>query len=125
MEFYKGKPVYNRLKLFIISLLVGVIGIDRIYIGDYTKGLIKFITLGGLGIWYFIDVFHIGVGNKISNVEYYWKCDIDSTCKAETNMIFKIAMWFIVISVVVVLYFYPRNINSSKIMKHEDETNNI
>lgn len=121
MDLYKGKPVFSRIKVFIISLTLGILGIDRIYIGDYNKGIIKFITLGGLGIWYFIDLFHIGIGNKISNEEYYWICDVNKTCQYESDVIFKVAVWFIVISIIVIIYFYPRNINSAKILKKDDD----
>lgn len=124
MDLYKGKPVFNRLKVFIISLLVGEFGLDRIYIGDYTKGLIKFITFGGLGVWYFVDLFHIGIGQKLGNKEYYWKCEIDKTCNAESNLIFKVAGWFFIISIFFILYFYPRNINSAEILRRKNKPEN-
>jgi TM2 domain-containing membrane protein YozV len=121
MDLYKGKPVYNRIKVFVISLLFGEFGIDRIYLGDYTKGLIKFITFGGLGIWYFIDIFHIAVGKKISNQSYYWKCEVEDTCAQESHLIFKIALGFVAIGVLIMLYLYPRSIDSSKILRRENK----
>ena len=36
----------------ILSVLVGSLGIDRIYIGDVVIGILKLITCGGCGIWW-------------------------------------------------------------------------
>lgn len=121
MDLYKGKPVYNRIKVFIISLLLGEFGIDRIYLGDYAKGLIKFITFGGLGIWYFVDVFNIAVGKKLGNQIYYWKCEVEETCTHESYFIFKLALGFVSIGVLIMLYIYPRSIDSSKILRRENK----
>lgn len=43
------------LLLIIASLGLGVLGIDRFYAGDTTMGIIKLLTMGGLGIWAIID----------------------------------------------------------------------
>ena len=43
----------------ILSILVGAYGIDRIYLGDVGLGILKLLTCGGLGIWWFIDLFFI------------------------------------------------------------------
>jgi TM2 domain-containing membrane protein YozV len=46
-----------------LSLFLGVFGADRFYLGYAFFGFIKFITLGGFGIWYVIDVFLLLIGN--------------------------------------------------------------
>ena len=48
--------VKDKVVLLIISYLFGVLGIDRMYLGCYGTGFLKLITVGGLGIWYFIDL---------------------------------------------------------------------
>jgi TM2 domain-containing membrane protein YozV len=46
----------SKLVLLIISSLgLGLAGIDRFYAGDITLGIIKMLTVGGFGIWAFID----------------------------------------------------------------------
>ena len=46
----------SKLVLLIISGLgLGLAGIDRFYAGDITLGIIKLLTVGGVGIWAFID----------------------------------------------------------------------
>lgn len=51
-----NKNVKSKLLLLVIaSLGLGLLGIDRFYAGDTALGIIKLLTLGGLGIWAFID----------------------------------------------------------------------
>lgn len=38
---------------------LGGLGIDRFYVGDILAGVLKLLTLGGLGLWVLIDWFLI------------------------------------------------------------------
>ncbi|MEC5319206.1 TM2 domain-containing protein [Brenneria populi subsp. brevivirga] len=45
----------NRIIALVLSFFFGMFGIDRFYLGKVKSGVLKLITLGGLGIWWFID----------------------------------------------------------------------
>jgi TM2 domain-containing membrane protein YozV len=47
----------------LLSFLVGWLGIDRFYLGHTVLGVLKLVTLGGLGIWYIIDLILIVTNN--------------------------------------------------------------
>ena len=70
----------SRLVAFLISLFLGYFGMDWFYLSDgnvlyMVAGLVKFLTGGGFGIWWLVDIIriltgawsHDGGGNEINN----------------------------------------------------------
>ena len=47
----------------ILSIVVGGFGIDRFYSGSILLGVLKLFTLGGLGLWWLIDLIMLVTGN--------------------------------------------------------------
>jgi TM2 domain-containing membrane protein YozV len=58
-----GTPVKSQATAFILSWLLGALGVDRFYLGYMGLGILKLITLGGCGIWAVIDFAIVGMGN--------------------------------------------------------------
>ncbi len=50
----------NPVALYGWNIWLGFLGIDRFIVGDILLGVLKLITLGGLGIWQIVDCFLIG-----------------------------------------------------------------
>ena len=47
---------------FLLCFLLGVFGAHRFYVGKVGTGILQLFTLGGLGIWAFVDLIMIIVG---------------------------------------------------------------
>lgn len=39
-----------------LGLFLGILGIDRFYLGKHNTGALKLLTSGGFGIWWLIDL---------------------------------------------------------------------
>ena len=53
----------SQLVALLLALFLGILGIHRFYLGYTTLGIIQLLTLGGLGIWAFIDLILIITGD--------------------------------------------------------------
>ena len=42
------------------ALIMAVLGWDRLWFGDVGLGVLKYITAGGCGLWWLIDIFTAG-----------------------------------------------------------------
>jgi TM2 domain-containing membrane protein YozV len=40
----------------LLAFFLGWFGLDRFYIGRYKAGWLKLATLGGLGVWWLLDI---------------------------------------------------------------------
>ena len=50
------------LVAFLLSLFLGILGVDRFYLGRIGTGILKLVTIGGFGVWYVIDFILIFAG---------------------------------------------------------------
>ena len=57
----------------ILCLLAGLVGLHRFYLGKWFTGILMFITFGGFGIWWIVDIYSIlfkkltdGDGNSLN-----------------------------------------------------------
>ena len=88
----------SKLVLVLITLTgLSFFGLDRIYAGQYGLGAAKFITAGGLGIWFLIDGFRVIVNALTKSQEGLfgitnWSDDIE--------LAFKVAAGILVLQIV-------------------------
>lgn len=61
----------NWLVAVVLSFFAGGLGVDRFYLGCTTSGVFKLLTLGGLGIWAFIDFIRLLFRDNICG-NYKW-----------------------------------------------------
>jgi hypothetical protein len=52
----------SRLAALLLCFFIGMFGVHRFYVGKVGTGLLSLFTLGGLGIWAFIDFILIACG---------------------------------------------------------------
>lgn len=52
----------SRAIALVLGLVLGVFGAHRFYVGKTGTGVLMALTMGGLGIWYLVDVIMIASG---------------------------------------------------------------
>ena len=57
------------IAVLLLSIFIGELGVDRFYLGYTGLGFCKLLSLGGLFIWWFIDLFLMMGVTKRKNME--------------------------------------------------------
>ena len=62
-----GSPPKSKIIVFLISFFVGYLGFDWFYLSEGNGayiciGCLKLVTMGGLGVWYLVDLILILTG---------------------------------------------------------------
>jgi len=81
-----GPPVYNQTNYpcirfggyffptaLLYSMFLGCLGIDRFYLGHCGFGVLKLLSLGGLGIWWMIDLGLLVTGHLRAADQSSWE----------------------------------------------------
>lgn len=92
--------IKSKVVLVVLTCIgLGFFGIDRMYAGQVWLGILKLVTLGGLGIWYFVD-FLIVIINALSKS----KSGIFGITKWSDNLntSFYVALLLVVIKVIII-----------------------
>ncbi|MGV8086636.1 MAG: TM2 domain-containing protein [Candidatus Woesearchaeota archaeon] len=60
----------NWVVTLIMSIIFGWLGVDRFIMGKVGTGLLKLFTLGGLGVWWLVDLILIATKHQYKNVKW-------------------------------------------------------
>lgn len=60
----------NWLLTLLMSIFFGYIGVDRFMMSKIVTGILKLVTLGGLGVWWLIDLILIATKYPFKNVKW-------------------------------------------------------
>ena len=52
----------SRLVAILLVVLLGLVGAHRFYVGRIGSALLMIFTLGGLGIWWLVDIIIVSTG---------------------------------------------------------------
>mmetsp|Transcript_116398 Transcript_116398/g.324343 ORF Transcript_116398/g.324343 Transcript_116398/m.324343 type:complete len:288 (-) Transcript_116398:131-994(-) len=78
----------SQLTAFLLSLFLGMFGADQFYLGFiWPLGILKFLTLGGLGVWWIFDIVRIGSSPvltanrfRVANNVHHWAFVLTLLC---------------------------------------------
>jgi len=59
----RGTSPKSRLAALLLCLFLGLLGAHRFYVGKIGTAVLQIFTLGGLGIWWLIDLLTILMGS--------------------------------------------------------------
>jgi len=56
---------YSYLTVLLLSLFLGVLGVDRLCLQWNCMGAAKLLTLGGIGVWWLVDLILLTTGQMV------------------------------------------------------------
>lgn len=89
MNYWSPASRKSYLITWLLSLFLGFLGLDRIYLGKIGTGVLKLVTCGGFGLWYLIDLFLVLIGRQTDFYGY----------RVKTNPVMYLIAWVVTLVV--------------------------
>lgn len=112
-------PRKSQCYAYLLSLFLGFLGADQFYLGFHTWGIMKLLTLGGLGVWWLIDVVRIGSA-PVMAFEFRLAGDLPHWAFVLSLVSFFLFIGFAVATYYTLLYRYQRR-KDGMLMQVEEE----
>lgn len=71
-DLFNKSHSYNFLTTLIYSIFFGLVGCDRCCLGNRVLGVFKLVTIGGIGVWWLIDIILLIFGKHIPEDGSNW-----------------------------------------------------
>lgn len=59
--------------VMLYSVFLGLLGVDRFCLGYTCCGIVKLLTLGGVGVWWIVDIILLLTGITTPNNGFAWE----------------------------------------------------
>lgn len=117
----------NFTTAILLSLFAGFFGVDRFYLGCTWTGILKLLTLGGLGIWGLIDLIRLATGSKLCG-GFQWDTESVKTISGGSVVDDSVCIILAITVGVMLLYFFvfpwiKKTYGNNSSDKKEDEKN--
>lgn len=84
--------VKNQTTAVMLSALLGSLGVDRFYLGYTGSGVVKLLTLGGLGIWWLVDLVRLCAGSMRPANDGAWEHEVSARPKAPKSKLLAVLL---------------------------------
>ncbi len=84
--------VKNQTTAVMLSALLGSLGVDRFYLGYTVSGVVKLLTLGGLGIWWLVDLVRLCAGSMRPANDGAWEHEVSARPKAPKSKLLAVLL---------------------------------
>lgn len=65
-----AKKKVNWVVVLVFSAVFGQLGVDRFIMGKVGTGILKLLTLGGLGVWWLVDLILVATKHDFEGIQW-------------------------------------------------------
>merc|ERR1719420_2356226 len=116
-------PRKSQITAYFLSLLVGFLGADLFYLGFPILGAAKLATLGGLGIWWVVDIIRIGSAPVYAH-DFRAAADFPHWAFVLTTVSFALVVGFVIVGIAT-LRHRRRKRKDALLMQAEEEARSM